>query len=691
MKKCIQVVFAMLLAGALLTTVGCTPSSGGASSAATANTDKAALQIPEFSKFNFALKNTAYTLQVREADAQWQSITPYNVRINDNLGQNIKITDPVKESPMIYFGMGDKEVEVEITKKEGGIQSAVVHPLSSGLTAEVKDGKAVLRLKEPRNVCVEINGDRYEMVYVFAAPTDTQAPAESTDTVKVIPAGLINGEQVGTNGWKGGIRDVRLYPKTLTADEIAALKNGGEVAGYSHRWALSENTDDAAGQGVAKLLGSPKFEASYQGAASGSLVFNGFEDSLETGVSISCNDPAYSVSTWVYLEEGVAATRTILNHLLMVEADGTVASYIGDWQFPYRSANKLTAGAWHHVALTKQGNNVTVYIDGESGGTQTRKEQETSAPVIIGSGTSINGIYVKDGQTLYFSPGAVFHGTVLFYGVRDAKLAGSGIIDITPTSGQVCYNGIITQYSENVTVEGVIVNNPAAFTVTTGQSKNVTYRNVKTFSSYGPSDGINTKASEDVTIDGCFIRSNDDGVSISASSVNLTGSTRRITVKNTVIINDVAHSFLIGGSGRADREDVVETIRVDNVDVIDSKQPNGGYQGVFGIGADGNGTVRDVVFNNVRVQDIFNNMLFNVYVGHDPAYSTKPGKLVEDITFSNITYTGKAPQTSAVRGYNPLCMVRNVRFDNVIINGKKLEADDGTVIVYGHTDNVTFS
>lgn len=693
LKRAIHRGVAILMAGLVFSAAGCAshkPASSNVPSSSSGLAKPASLQIPEFSKFNALFKNRDFTLRVREEGGEWQDLTPYTVRINPNLGQNIKATDPVKESPMAYFGMGERPVEIEITRKTKEIASAVVHPLSAGLSAKVTEGKAIIRVQNPRNICVELDGDRYEMVYLFAFPTDTQQPLESSETVKVIPAGLTNGELVGTNTWKGGIRDVRIYEESLSEKSVSGLAGGQSLDGYVHRWALSNTTDNEMGIGSSHLLGTPKIQAGYGGGSEGALVLNGFEDAMQTGVNLVCGG-SFTVSAWVYLEPGQAATRTILNHVLMVEADGTVASYIGDWQFPYRSTNKLEAGSWHHVALTKQGSDVTVYIDGVSGGTQTRPDKEESAAVIIGSGSPLNGVYVKDGQTLYLSPGAVFHGTVIFYGVKDAALKGSGIIDVTPASGYVCGNGILTQYSDNIMVDGVIVNNPSAFTITTGQSKNVTYHNVKTFSSYGASDGINTKASEDVVIDGCFIRSNDDAISISASSVNLSGSTRRVTVKNTCIINDVAHSFLIGGSGREDLEDVIETIRVENVDIIDSKQPDGGYQGVFGVGADGNGIIRDVSFRNIRIQNIRNNMLFNVYVGYNPAYSTKPGKGIENLTFSDITYTGNPPKLSLIMGYNASCLVKGVRFENVIINGERLKADSDHMQIGNFTENITFS
>ncbi len=678
-------------AALLLSLAACRKTEGGASSGAggaatssfSAVNAAGGLEIPEFAKFNALMLNQEYAIQVREPEGEWQDIKAYGVRINNGRTQNITSDDPVEISPMIYFGMGAQPVEITLQKADassgGAIESAEVLPASAGINVKVEGGKATFTVPSPQNLCVRINGERYEMIYVFANPTDTDRPSSSTEEVIVVPPGRISGDMLGENAWNGAIRDVRMYSRSLSAAEIGTLKNGGEVSDYTYRWKLDNGFEEEHGAGAEQqsILGNPAFQPAYQGAPAGCLTFTGQGESFYTGVTQDKeNLAAYTVSAWVYRNNALS-THNILQELLYVEPDGTICSNIGNWQFPYKSSNKLTAGKWQLVTLVKNGNDVTVYIDGESGGTETRSDQESPYGITIGSGGRVRGVYLKDNQTFYLSPGAVFHGTVIANGVKNVKIAGSGIIDITPGSAsQTCYNGIIISHSENVSVEGVIINNPRFFSVRTLNSKNVTWHNVKVFSSYGPSDGCNIVGSEQVTVDGCFIRSNDDGVSISGGSKN-------ITVQNSVVANDAAHTFFIGQS---------DTVLVENVDVLDSKQFGAGYQGVLGVCADNGAVTQNIRFNNIRIGDIRNNDLFYVAVQYDYSYSQVPGQAVKNVTFSNITYNGKGFEPSSIQGYAEDRRVDGVHFENVVVNGQKLTGADEKVIIVGQfANNITFS
>lgn len=652
---------------------------GDSSPSSSAANTAAGLEIPEFAKFNALMLNKDYTIQVREPEAAWQDIKAYSVRINNNRTQNIAADDPVKLSPMLYFGMGSKPVEISLQKAEGAIESAEVLPASAGITARVEGGRAYFTVSSPQNLCVRINGERYELVYVFANPADTARPTESTEEVVVVPPGRTNGDMLGENAWNGAIRDVRIYSRSLSAAEVGTLKTGGQLPGYTYRWKLDSGFAEESGAGTDQqsVLGEPAFEAAYQGAAAGSMVLTGRGESFGTGVSQGKeNLDAYSISAWVYRHNALN-THTILQELLYVEPDGTICSNIGDWQHPYESDNKLAVGKWQLVTLVKNGSDVTVYIDGASGGTKTRPDQESPYGITIGSAGRVRGIYLQDNQTFYLSPGAVYHGTVMANGVKNVKIAGSGIIDITPEGGsQTCYNGIIISHSENVTVEGIIVSNPRFFSVRTLESKDVTWRNVKIFSSYGPSDGCNIVGSEKVTVDGCFIRSNDDGVSIS-------GGAKDITIQNSSIIDDVAHAFFISNAN---------TVTAENIDILDSKQFGAGYQGVLGVCADNGAVTENIRFNNIRIGDIRNNDLFYVAVQYDYSYSLVPGQAVKNVTFSNITYTGTGFELSTIQGYADDRRVDGVHFENVVINGSKLTGADGEILAVGpFADNITFS
>ncbi len=630
------------------------------------------LQIPVFSEDNAYLRSHDYRIFLRNPGESWLPIVPYNVRINHNFQQNILLSDPVKHSPMIAFGMGDGPVEVLLEKADGPIWTTEVLPASAGITARVEGGKAVLTIPGPQNLCVRINRERYEMVYIFANPLE-EAPAPSEDVI-VIPPGHTEAGFVGTGVWYGAIRDVRFYRHCLSQEEIDSLAAGGEAPGYTYRWALDGSFAEEGGHGDPSLLGSPAFAAAYHGAPA--LVFDGYCDRFDTGTALPLEwADSYSLCAWVYLEGGAPQSRQILQELLHIYADGTVCSNIGRWEFPYRSRNRLEPDSWHHLTLTKSGNDVTVYIDGESGGTETREPQTRGYGLVIGAGDMQQGIYLKDNQTLYLSPGAVLHGTVNIAGASHVHVCGSGIIDITPQGDyQTCYNGIIITNARDVEISGVVVNNPRFFSVRTLHSGDVAWHNVKIFSSYGPSDGCNISGSERVTVDGCFIRCNDDGFSLS-------GNCRNVAIRDTILINDAAHGFFISSA---------QDVQVENLDILDSKQPDFGFQGVFGVCADNGAIIRDIAFQNIRVGAFLHNKLFEVCVMFNPTYSQEPGRMVENVTFEDIEYTGFGHLPSVIRGYDAQSGVKGVHFHHVTVNGKCLEEEDGVVKAGDGALDVTF-
>lgn len=634
------------------------------------------IRIPPFSASLNSMANTSYKIDLFDKGV-WRSVTPYNVRINSNLTQNININDPVQNSPMVYFGIGSSSVTLRINSNSGNIQSAVVQPRSYGIPVQITDGAVVIVLTKPQNICVELNGSRYEQVYVFAHDIKEES-ITVTDKVRVIPSGITTTPKVGTETWDGGIRDVRIYDRALSASEISSMDSGDDISGYTDRWHFSSNMKNEANQSVTgSVFGSPSIVQGYRGAEGGSFVFNGYEDAFYTSKLFKVDAAEYTLSARVYLEQdGAGAQRVILNHLMFVRSDGTIGSNIGDWQFPYISDIKLTAGMWHNVVLTKKNNSVTVYIDGQNGGTKTRPAQEQSIYFGIGSGTLVNGLYVKSGETLYVSPGAVLKGTVLIYGSNKVNVMGSGMIDITSVSGSTSYSGIVCAYSEDVVIEGPIVNNPSSFNLAVGQSKNISIRNFKCFSSYGASDGINMKSSTDIDIDGCFVRANDDAVSIYATSVGYLGSSSGISVRNTTLISDAGHAVNSGTHAQENGNDTISGISFNNIDVVDSKSPSAEYQGVLSVNAGNDAIIKDFVFSDIRIEDIRINQLFNVRVIYNSGYNKTPGKSIENIEFRNIAYNGSNALPSVLSGYSSTRTVRNVVFDNVTVNGRKLKSGD---------------
>ena len=86
--------------------------------------------------------------------------------------------------------------------------------------------------------------------------------------------------------------------------------------------------------------------------------------------------------------------------------------------------------------------------------------------------------------------------------------------------------------------------------------------------------------------------------------------------------------------------------------------------------------VRKILFENIRVENIQEGRLFHVNVRFNSKYDKQPGRGIEDITFRNIIYNGVGENPSLLKGFDRERSVRNIIFDNVIINGMKMKNID---------------
>ena len=270
-----------------------------------------------------------------------------------------------------------------------------------------------------------------------------------------------------------------------------------------------------------------------------------------------------------------------------------------------------------------------------------------------------NKFYVPSGKTVYISGGAILMGQLLIENVRDVKILGRGIIDHSIKLGVLIAN------SKNIYVEGIICTQCA-----TGGSDSVTIRNVKSISYFGWGDGMNVFASNNVLFDGIFCRNSDDCTTVYATRKGFTGGCKNITMKNSTLWADVAHPIMIGLHGNSENPDVIQNLKYYNIDILDHKEMQVDYQGCMAINAGDNNLVKDVLFEDIRVEDFREGQLLNIRIFFNKKYCTAPGLGIENVTFRDIVYNGDHANISIIAGYNEERKVRNITFDNLKINGE---------------------
>ncbi|KOU77587.1 endo-polygalacturonase [Streptomyces sp. MMG1533] len=269
---------------------------------------------------------------------------------------------------------------------------------------------------------------------------------------------------------------------------------------------------------------------------------------------------------------------------------------------------------------------------------------------------------VPSGKTVYLAGGAVVTGQIDFTEVEKASLRGPGVLQ--PVSTTV--GGVHVHRSENIRVEGaILLGNGLGH----GMSENVLIKKTRVFT-YGQwGDGFPVYCSKNITFDGCFVRSSDDSFSIYAHRGEWYGDTRDITIQNTTIWADVAHAIHVGTHGNSDTPEMIENLVIKNVDILDHREPQMDYQGCISLNAGDSNLIKNVRVDGVRVEDFRWGQLINMRVMYNKTYNTSVGRGIEDVYIKDLTYTGTRANPSLFLGYDADHAIKNVTFENLVVNG----------------------
>jgi len=290
--------------------------------------------------------------------------------------------------------------------------------------------------------------------------------------------------------------------------------------------------------------------------------------------------------------------------------------------------------------------------------------------VYFGPGIYTGQFTVQSNSTIYIDGSAILKNPLIIDGVENVKVISDGLFDTVDM--------MEIKNAKHVLIDGPIFFNQLHGTMRCITSQDIQEVSIRTIGGGQWSDGLGHFACQDVTISDSFIRTSDDCITLYNHRWNIYGDTRNITVRDTTLWADIAHNIMIGIHGNtptADHPDaeVLEHIRFSNIDILDHDEDEPEYEGAIGIMAGDDNLVRDVVFENFRVERIEEGKLFNLHVAYTAKYNTSPGRGIQDVTLRNIAFTGKgAPSASVIYGNSPDRLVRNITIDNVTVGGKKI-------------------
>lgn len=202
-----------------------------------------------------------------------------------------------------------------------------------------------------------------------------------------------------------------------------------------------------------------------------------------------------------------------------------------------------------------------------------------------------------------------------------------------------------------------------------GQSEYITIRNVKSFSARPWSDGIDLMCCRHVRIRHVFLRNSDDCIALYNHRWWYWGGSEDIDVSRAVLWCDWAHPVNIGthGDDRSEAGEVLENVRIHDCDIIYHEG-----DGMLSIGCGDKNTVRNVVYDSIRVDDVPKARLFEMRVIYGEKYNRAPGNGISDIHYRNISVTGSEGNIhpSLIIDYDKKRGVGGYTLENVKVNGR---------------------
>ena len=252
---------------------------------------------------------------------------------------------------------------------------------------------------------------------------------------------------------------------------------------------------------------------------------------------------------------------------------------------------------------------------------------------------------------------------------------------------------IVPVLGEDIEIRGITLLDGGSWHIVPVACKNVLIEDVNVLGKVITGDGVDIVGCENVVLRNCFIRANDDCISIKAVEFqDPSGCTdvRHILVEDCLFWNaEFGNTHEIGYETICDE---ITDVVFRNCDVVHCQYEGNQSGGVLTIHNADRAHVHDIVYENIRIEDAQEKFIDIKTL--DSKYSRDRERgMVNDIFFKNIEITEGAFPVSIIRGFemkNEVCRPHGFYFDNVVIHGEKVMSPGELHMVVELSDELKF-
>lgn len=341
-------------------------------------------------------------------------------------------------------------------------------------------------------------------------------------------------------------------------------------------------------------------------------------------------------------------------------------------------------------------------------------EKPPADAIVFGPGMHKLGydkpIALKDGQTVYIAGGAwIDDGMIVAPNARNIRIMGRGVLSQSSTQTKDYNNapsappGISMGNCTDVTISGIVLTRRVIGWCSLAQ--NCEKMTLEDFHVLAPviwsTDGFNPCNSRDVTIRRSFFRTGDDCIAIKGNTggdilkqphipPDTQPPVENIAITNCVFWSDHNEVVCIGCETRAK---YIRNVRVADCDVL-YNFGIGEKLGVFGIIPLHGTEIRNIVFENIRVEHVKDNLFCFRYVDKIwgiPGDLSFPGTIA-DVTIRDVSVSpGVSRRRSEFKGWAADKQIRNVSISGLRYgSGLVRNAGDMGLVRNEHVSGVRF-
>lgn len=586
--------------------------------------------------------NATWTVDVREANsATWIPLFVYAVRIghqdaSEPLARLVGlISDGPVDTSLVKFDF-DGEVEIRATFRKGKLKKWTLSPASYAIPARQEGNTLLFSVRQnvsaPRKIVIRANDNWEEdCLHLLSNPPEQNAPQVTDANVQVIEPG-------------------QEIPRTLPIEKTVYYFQPGVHVLPRGVW-LDVDLGTVKRVDRFDLISGPVTPFLVPGGQNYRIEYR--ETNTEAW-RVAAEDLANEIIDPV----GVRFPAVDARYIRLTLLGNTTAKRPAG--FNYLHANHITAfrlyaeGSEQDCADGKA-------VNGSSAGFASVTASENSMPYgNVWSGETF--LIPRSETTVYLAAGAVLKGAIGAEGLSNVTIHGRGILDAgglihQPSSlyreGRT--SAIRCEGMTNVVIDGITVLDAPMWSVVLNKSKQVTVRHVDVFGSIVNADGIHLSAVTDGLVQGCFLRSTDD-----LFCMYHYGPAKNVTVRDSVFWSDGGRAVLLGLAAVPGN---IEQVSIENIDILNvqnvwSLEDHGG---AIQLWATGNNTIREIGFNNVRVEPFRFPSIAALLQIKSTAQPFGPGK-IQEVTFDALSYPGSGEYRSYLAGASGESSVSKITF-----------------------------